>query len=197
MTQKNLAELSQAAQRLEQELARFEELASELRRPLNSEKSLQRARQSLEACSRCEAKLAEHLHAFADAMQTLQARQQRCMELVRTGAEHIQARHQERTTLLERVSSLGTRAREVSEPLSAISSEDAASGDSPDLLASIREVCTRLEIVIADADAVAEAAQQGDWTDIARDAQALKQQLQAVRSRVLLGQRQIAGRAPS
>ena len=195
MTTKN-DELSQAAERLEQELARFEELVAELGRPLNSDKSLQRARQALESCSRSEARLAEHLHGFANAMQTLQARQQRCMELVRAGADHIQARHVERTALLERVAALGTSAREVSEPLTAIG-EDAWSNESPELLASVREVSTRLETVIAEADRVAEAAQAADWTDIARDAHALKQQLQAVRNRVLLGQRKLAARAPS
>lgn len=196
MSQKKLDELSQAAQRLEQELARFEEIVAELGRPLNSDKSLQRARQALESCSRCEARLAEHLHGFANAMQTLQARQQRCMELVRAGADHIQGRHQERTALLERVAALGTSAREVSEPLAGIG-EDAWANESPELLASVREVSTRLETVIDEAERVAEAAQASDWTDIARDAHALKQQLQAVRNRVLLGQRKLASRAPS
>jgi hypothetical protein len=196
MSQKKLDELSQAAERLEQELARFEELVAELARPLNSDKALQRARQALETCSRSEARLAEHLHAFASAMQALQARQQQCMELVRSGADHIQTRHQERTALLERVAALGMSAREVSEPLATID-EDAWSNQTPELLASVREVSTRLETVIADADRVAEAAQESDWTDIARDAQALKQQLQSVRNRVLLGQRKLASRAPS
>ena len=196
MTEKYDNQLSQAAKALEEELTRFEDLLVELGRPVNSDKALQRARQGLESCSRTEAKLAERLHAFADAMQKLQARQQKCMEVVRTNADHIQARHQERSALLERVAGLGSRAREVSEPLSGLSEEAWESGSS-DLLASVREVSDRLEVVIGEAEDVASSAERADWTDIARDAQALKQQLQAVRNRVLLGQRKLATRAPS
>jgi hypothetical protein len=196
MAHKNDSPLSQAAQQLEAELSRFEELLVELGRPVNSDKALHRARQGLEACSQCEARLAQNLHAFADAMRAMQARQQRCMEVVRTNAEHIQSRHEERNALLGRVASLGTRAREVSEPLASVS-EESWSSESPELLASMREVGTRLESVIEEADAVTTSAEQADWVDIARDAQALKQQLQSVRNRVLLGQRKLASRAPS
>jgi hypothetical protein len=196
MPPKDDLSLFQAAQNLEQELGRFEQLLIELGRPVNSDKALHRARQHLEACSQCEARLAENLHAFAAAMRSMQARQQRCMEVVRTSAEHIQARHQERTALLERVANLGNRAREVSEPLTTVS-EESWSNESPELLASMKEVGTRLEAVIDEADAVGASAAEADWTDIARDAQALKQQLQAVRNRVLLGQRKLASRAPS
>lgn len=76
-------------------------------------------------------------------------------------------------------------------------SDESWSSASPELFASMREVGSRLESVISDAEALAQTSQQADWTDIARDAQALKQQLQAVRNRVLLGQRKLATRAPS
>lgn len=196
MSSKSDSSLSQAAQRIEQELRRFEELLAELNRPINSDKMLQRARQGLENCSQSEARMAEHLHAFAEAMRSFQARQQQSMDALRESAERIQARHQERAALLERVATLGTHAREVSAPLADLD-EDSWSTPSPDVMASVREVSSRLEAVIAEADAVTTSAKEADWTDIARDADALKQQLQAVRNRVLLGQRKLATRAPS
>lgn len=82
MSQNDDGRLSHAAVELERELANFEELLAELGRPVTSDKTLERARKSLESCSQCEARLAQSLHAFASAMGSMQARQQRCMEVV-------------------------------------------------------------------------------------------------------------------
>src|SRR5688572_12315693 len=90
-TQPSLAE---AAAQFEAELERFEDLAAGLeRQSVTSDKTLQRARQALEACAACEQTLAANLGAFVQAMQAFQERQQRCMVNVLESAKRIEQRH--------------------------------------------------------------------------------------------------------
>jgi len=196
MNKKAEALLSAAARVLDEDLSRFESLAQELSRTqITSEKSLQRARQALEGCSEHEAKLAASLTAFAQAMQSIGQRQQSCMEATAEATARIQARHQDRLVLFERVAALGARAKAVSAPITELDapSESISSG----MLASMQEVSKRLDAAIDEAGEVAHAAKEGDWTDIARDAETLQQQLQVLRNRVLLSQRKLASQAPS
>jgi len=195
---KNEGPLTLAAAALEKELGTFDELVGELGRlHVNSEKTLQRARQSLEACSEFEQKLAGRLRAFAEAMQLMQAKQQECMKLALEHAQRIQQRNEERNALLERVNALGLRARDINAPMSELVESENGQSDATRVLAKIQDVGERLEAVIVEAAAVATAARDEDWQDIARDADVLKQQLQSARNKVLVAQRNVASRAPS
>jgi chromosome segregation ATPase len=196
MDKKNAEPLTDAAAQIEQQLSHFERLLTELARPISTEKALQRARVALEECSSCEEKLAGHLTAFAQAIQSIQERQQRCMELLHERANQVQARHTDRSTLIERMAQLGQRTSEVSKPIASLG-DGAWDTVTPDLLASVSEVSTRLESAIDEAGQILSTAREADWTDLARDADSLKQQLQSVRNQLLLGQRKLASRAPS
>jgi hypothetical protein len=187
---KNEGPLTAASQALEDELRTFEELVEELARlHVNSDKTLQRARHSLEACSEFEQKLAGRLRAFAEAMQLMQAKQQECMKTALEHAQRIQQRNDARNALLERVNALGLRARDINAPMNELVADEASHGDAAHVLARIQDVGERLEAVIAEAAAVACAAKEEDWQDIARDADVLKQQLQSARNKVLVAQR--------
>lgn len=196
MDKKHENPLAEASTRIQDALADFERLLQELARPISTEKALQRAREALEECSSCEEKLAGHLTSFAHAIQIIQDRQQRCMELLNERANQVQARHVDRAVLIERMALLGQRTSEVSKPIASLG--DAAwDAVTPDLLASVGEVSTRLEVAIDEASQLMGSAREADWTDLARDAESLKQQLQSVRNQLLLGQRKLASRAPS
>lgn len=184
-----------AARELTEQLGRFEAQSDELSRlTINSDKALQRARQGLEACSTHEGALARALRAFADAMQGVQTTQQRCVEVTATTAGRIAARQAERAELQSRLAALGESARQVSEPVTQL----AGSGTEPSaLIGSLQEVERRLEGVIAEAATLCDLARAGDWTDLERDTQGLREQLQALRNRVLLMRRKLADSAPS
>jgi hypothetical protein len=185
-----------AARRLADELERFEALSTELARmTINSEKSLQRARQSLEGCAEHEAKLAESLQVFAQAMQATQALQLRCIEVANGAAGHIQERQAQRAELQRRLAVLGQNAREVSAPVASLG--EVSEGASGDALGPLQEVERRLDAVIAEAGEVREAAQRDDWSDLQRDTQSLEQQLQALRNKLLLLRRKLAQTAAS
>ena len=185
-----------AARLLADDLSRFEALSTEVgRQAINSEKSLQRARQGLLACAEHESKLAESLRSFALAMQSVQTTQHRCMDLTAAAAQRIQERQQQRADLQERLVLLGEKAREVSTPVAALpEASDALSGD---MLDPLQEVERRLDAIIAEAAEVCALAQRDDWGDVERDTRSLEQQLQAVRNRVLLFRRKLSETAPS
>lgn len=184
-----------AARELTEQLARFEAQSSELGRlALDSDKALERARQGLEACSSHEAALARALHAFAQAMQGVQVTQQRCVDVTAAAAGRIAQRQTERAELQRRLAALGESARQVSAPFVEPSRDGAESGA---LLGSLHEVERRLSSVIADAATLSELARAGDWQDLERDTQGLRQQLQSLRNRVLLMLRKLADSAPS
>jgi hypothetical protein len=187
--------LAQVAALFEEELARFEDLAAGLGRlDVNSDKTLQRARQGLEACAACEQGLATNLGAFVQAMQAFQDRQQRCMASVLESAKHIEQRYKARQALLERVTQLGRQASGVTAPMEQLAESGA---DAAKVLGSMEDIGKRLDAVIAEASELASAAAKDEWQDIARDVDTLKQQLQAARNKVLLTQRSVASRAPS
>lgn len=182
-----------AAKALSDDLSRFEALSTELGHlSINSQKSLQHAGQSLEACSVHEAKLAESLGAFAQAMQHLHLTQQRCMEQAAAAAEHVRKRQLERAGLEERLALLGHKAREISlpmpEPSTALSSE---------LLGPLEQLEQRLSELVSEVGEVCELAQNQDWQDLTRETQSLREQLQALRNRVLLSRRKLAQNKPS
>ena len=189
--------LAQAAAALETELRRYEETSGELERiTLTSDKTLQRARKVLEECAAHQERLATLLPEFAQAMQEAQAKQQACMEATARGTEKIKARFEDRMALLERVAALGQRAQDINGPVAAVMDEKGERTPA-ELLKSLEEVGSRTEAAIAEATAVHEAAQGADWQDIARDTDALKQQLQSARNKILVAQRSVAARAPS
>lgn len=195
MTKKLENPLTEAASKIETELARLEHLLEELGRPINSEKTLRRAGNSLEECSGSEEQLAAHLVAFGQAIQGVQARQQRCMEELNERATALRLRHEGRSALVEQLSQLGQLTSQISQPLTSLGE---ASGEvTAELLASIAEVAARLEQAVAEASQIAARARESDWVDLARDADGLKQQLLALKNHVSLGQRKLASQAPS
>jgi len=193
MSKKAESPLLVAAKALSDDLSRFEALSTELGQlSINSEKSLQRAGQSLHACSAHEAKLAESLRAFAEAMQELQLTQQRCMEQAAAAAEHVKKRQLERAGLQERLVQLGQKARDVNLP-----TPEQSAGPSSELLGPLEQVEQRLSELISEVGEVCELAQQQDWQDLTRETQSLREQLQALRNRVLLSRRKLAQGEPS
>lgn len=189
--------LAKAAAALEGELLEYEKFVAEVKRmSLDNEKAMHRAKDLLEHCAAGEQRMAERLQAFAAAMQDVQVRQQSCVGEAVLAAERIQARIQNRSALLERFSALGDHARALSEPVTTLEAKQGES-TAQDLLTTLGEVAARTEAVVAEAEALSSDATNDEWPDIAREATTLKQQLLTARNKILLAQRDVAGRTPS
>ena len=191
--------LASAAAALEAETQAYLKTIAELERvEVTSEKTMQRARRALEQCAKHEYSHAHLLPELAKAMQALQREQQSCIDATARSAASLKDRFENRQALLQRVSALGERAREINEPIATLmQAQPEEEKPSPDMMTSLGEVLKRTEAVIAEAEELQRLAKDSSWVDLSEDADTLKQQLLSARNKVLLVQRKLASGAPS
>jgi hypothetical protein len=65
------------------------------------------------------------------------------------------------------------------------------------LLERLGDIRGQMERVAAEARALAETAEAGGWTEIARQADALRQEVLSTQNKLAMAQRSLAARAPS
>lgn len=191
--------LDATAAALSAELVQLEKTIRETDRlAIDSDKALQRARKMLESCAAHEVKLAQHLTALAQAIQASQQRIQSCMEQTVGLSQRIAARSEERTALLERVAGLGRRAGEIQVPIQNAMARGVDGGSAPtEVLGVIGEIVLATGVLLDEATSIAADARAAEWGDVARQADGLRQQIQAVRGKVVGLQRTLGERAPS
>jgi chromosome segregation ATPase len=174
--EKLVPELVRAAQALEDELAKLEGLSRSIRKiRLDSDKSIARAAKELNEALAVPERLADGLRGMAEAMVNMQARQQAALEPLAVSAAAVQ----QRLTLLgdhmKAYAELGRAAGEVTAKL------QAAEGDTAPSLVEVKAELTK----IADgARSLFESTRSDDFPDVAREADALRQRILAVRRRL-------------
>jgi hypothetical protein len=178
------SKLTDAAQALDAELRRYEELASDLARGrLDTEKNLRRAAQALAALRESDTRLAEHVQGLVAAIGAARERQQASAEVVQRQAERIRVRSESLAALLSRWQALGDDAAEVSrlvQQLATAPREDNG-GREPAMLA---EVDARLERLADDARSLCATAEAEGFADLGRQAESLRLQLLSARDKL-------------
>ncbi|HEX5656773.1 MAG TPA: hypothetical protein VFX59_06240 [Polyangiales bacterium] len=178
--------LTSAAADFERELARYEKIAAELsRNPVRSQKTLARTQKLLSESTECEQALGLRLRSLLEAMNGARDRQQQAMEQTLGAARALETRAVEFSTLIERVAALGVRARETSEPALEALSESKQGDQGGALIRSLEQLGDRMTTIIKDADQIARDADTGDWPEVARDVQSLKQQVIAAHGKLV------------
>jgi uncharacterized protein with HEPN domain len=182
-------ELVRAAAAIEQELQRLEDLTQSVRKMrLHTDKSIARAGRELEAALAQQEALARALRVLGEAMAHMQERQQATVESLRTRAIEIQQRTVRITEHMQRFARLGTQTAEVAsvlQPSSASKGEDkSADATEADTLSKLVEAEQGLTALADEAKALATEAEAEDFTDIAREADAMKQRVQSTRHRL-------------
>jgi chromosome segregation ATPase len=181
-----LGPLSEAAADFERELQRYEKISNELSRTtVRSQKTLSRTQKLLGESAECEDALGQRLRALLEAMNGARDTQSACMEKTLAAAKNLQARATDFTALLERVAALGQRAKETSEPAIQALTESSKGEQSSGLLGSLEELGDRMLSIVHEADAIAKDADSGDWPDISRDVQSLRQQVIAAHGKIV------------
>lgn len=170
------SEIVLAAEALEEELARTEALSRAVRRiRLDGEKNLDRAAEELGQVLALPERLGERLQGLSAAMAGLQERQQSALEPLANFAAYVQQRRESFATHMQAFAELGNAAGALSAAL--------ASGGTND--ASLGEADHRLQAIVDRARALFEAARGDDFPEIAREADVLKQQMAALRKRLV------------
>ncbi len=177
-----------AAAALESELKRFEDIAASLARsPLNSEKAIEHAARLTRDAADAQARFAEQLHGLVALVGTANERQRAAAATINGRVSDIDARTTEHTAFGVRLGQLGEEARGIN----ALVQEATSGGGMPTSPERLAELIERLEEIVARMDGAVDRAQDvareataADFVDVARQADALRQQLLAARNRV-------------
>lgn len=173
---KDVPDIVRAAEALEAELVKLEILSRAVRKlRLDSEKSIARAAKELNEALAVPERLAAGLQGLAAAMQQMQTRQQAALEPLAEGAAEIQRRMGRLSEHLQAFAALGEAAARVTSML------QAGNGDQAALFGQARSELTRIG---EGARALLEAARGDDFPEVARDAEALKQRVQALKKKL-------------
>lgn len=182
--------IAAAAAALEEELAAFESIAALLRKmPLGTKKHIERAARTLQEAAGFEERIALKLRGLVEAINSANQRQQASAEIIVARAREIEARNAEYTELVGRYAALGGEAQEITTLAQEIVGP-LREATAPEAIESVGE---RLDELLARMTALGERAQDiartataKEMTELARDADALKQQLAAARNKILL-----------
>ncbi|WP_394822532.1 hypothetical protein [Pendulispora albinea] len=181
---KKLSELGLAAAALDAELARFEGLAqTALQTPLNSEKNIERAARATMDAAACQNRVAERVQSLVAAVAGARDRQQATAERVLARAQEIQRRGEEVTALMKRFALLGVEAHDLVGLIQKVHEPGAAKED---VLALIADIEAKMSTVVSNSEEVAKAALSIEMSDIARQADSIRQQLHSAKNRLKL-----------
>jgi uncharacterized coiled-coil DUF342 family protein len=187
-----------AAAALDEELRRYDSLAEEAKKShINSGKTLERTvRVVQESTGRNEtvqAKLRDLVKEIEDA----RMRQVESLNTLLEAAQRAQARSEQYEGLLKRFAALGESARHVNALAIEANAQRQSGAPEVTILQGLDEVQTQMAAVVAEAEALVALATDQDWTDLERQADAVRQQILAAKNKLVAARRAVATRAPS
>ena len=193
------SELTTAAQALEEELQRFEALAEALKKaPLDSQKNLERAAKSLHDVATLDERLSARVQTLVLAITSARERQQQQAQEVEARALALQSRTGLYQDLLTQYAALGQSAGSLNALMQTLAEEhreDPTPEQSAQSSLHFEELKGRMDEVVSTAQALTSLAEERDFSDLARQADGLRQQLLAARNKMNLLQKRL-GLAP-
>jgi hypothetical protein len=178
------SEFVRCAEAVERELRRLEELSRSARNVrLSSEKSIARAARGLEQALAQQERVGQELRSLGQAMVAMEARQQAALGPLAVRAAEIQARMARLSEHMQLFGALGVKAAEAATALSEMSAT-AGDGGRAAGASALFDAEERIRGLAEEAQSVAKAAGAEEFPDIAREAHALGQQIQAMRERL-------------
>lgn len=180
--------LMQAAQAFDDELDRFSRLAEAARRgPLNSQKNLERAARVFQEVGEAEKRLGVVAQTLVSALTVARERQEAEANALQARAREIEERTEVAAELLTRYGALGEQAAHLNQDVQALASQE-ANGESklsgPALVPVLAELRERMNEVARGALSLVGSAREGDFEDISRTADSLRQQIVAAEKKV-------------
>ncbi len=195
---KNTPPLVAAAAALDDELRAYDELAREARRiKFDSEKSLQRALRIVQESQGRNDAIQEKLRALVAQIEEARGRQVESLNTLLEAAKTVQARAQEHDALMGRFAALGESAQHVNALTLELSAKRSAGASEAELLQGLAEIQLHMATVVGEAEALAQRATEQDWPELARQADAVRQQVLAAKNKLSLAHKTVATRAPS
>jgi hypothetical protein len=190
--------LVEAATRLEEELRRYEKLTEEVARAsIISQKSLIRATRMMNEAAESHERIMQQVGVLSGAMTETRGRQESCAEQLVEAGRRIERRATTFQALVGRYGALGELSRSLNDRAVEVASRKADGAREGEVLSLIGELMDRIGEAVEQADGAACAAREGEFPDLARDIDSLKQQVLSAKNRLTIFQRSLAERAPS
>lgn len=188
-----LPELVAAAEAVEAEVRRFEEVSSAgCKIRLNTEKSLSKAARALNDALAHQERIAEQLRVLAEAMVNMQKRQEKAAEALAARAVEIRDRTASFSEQMRRFALLGEEAGKVTLLLHDVGTGGATDADDKARTANaarMAEVDVRMTQLIEQARELAASSRAEDMPEISRQAESLQQQIASAHARLGLAKR--------
>ncbi|HEV3194431.1 MAG TPA: hypothetical protein VGY54_28235 [Polyangiaceae bacterium] len=187
-----------AAASLVDELQALDGLAEEAKHcRMRTEKGLSRATRLLTDSVEYRARIEEKLRALVMEIEAARSHQQQSIQALLEVAHDLDERSKERDALLVRFGALGASAAQVSELAVKLGERKNEGAGDQELLERLGDIRGQMDGVALEARALAEVADAGGWAEIARQADALRQEVLAAQNKLAIAQRSVAARAPS
>lgn len=183
------SELAFAAEGVETELEKFEELSERIRTAtLDSQKNLERFANMLKDVADTDERLGEKVRTLVSAIAQARERQQKQAELISQRAQELQQRTSVFQGLIEQYANLGSQAAQLNlQVQEAYQARQSGTAEGEALatarLGDINEGAGKLA---EEAERVMNAADQAGFNDISRQADSLRQQLLSARNKLNL-----------
>lgn len=185
----NESKLIAAAEALDEELHKFEEISERIRgAEMDSQKNLERLANSLKEVADCDERLGTKVRDLVAAIGAARERQQKQAETVSAKAQELQARTQIFQELITKYAELGTKAATLNGQVQEAFAARQQGTPEGDALATARlaEINEGTGALASEAEKVYTAADQAGFNDIARQADSLRQQLLSARNKLNL-----------
>jgi uncharacterized coiled-coil DUF342 family protein len=187
-----------AAAALDEELRRYDSLADESSRSLiNSAKTLERAVRLIQESTERNETVQDKLRGLVAEIEAARVRQVESLNTLLQAAQRTQARSEQYDALLRRFAALGESARQVNTLAVEVDAKRRADAAGDEILERLGAMETQMAGVVSEADELAALASEQDWTDLARQADAVRQQVLAAKNKIAAARRAAVARAPS
>jgi uncharacterized coiled-coil DUF342 family protein len=181
MNDKKPSELIEVTVALDEELSRVEHLAeSAARVPLNSRRNLEKAARITSEAAEAQNKVGVHIAKMMAALNGVRQRNEANVQALQGRSDEIQRRSDELTALLSRFDEIGKEAQQITQ----LAQQVTGAGPSVEVGNKLRELESRMANIAESARSLWEQAAAGDWGDMARDADSLRQQVLAAKNKL-------------
>lgn len=195
---KDVPPLVVAAAALHEGLSGLAELADGAKQEaLDSERSMSRATKALSSAVEQQGLIEQRLRSVVEEIERARIRQHESTEALVGVAHAVEQRAKSRDALLARFATLGESAGRANALAVELAARRAETAPEAEVLQRLSALQIEMATVVAEAEALADAARSEQWPEIARQADSARQQILAAKNKVALAHRTVASGAAS
>jgi hypothetical protein len=187
-----------AAAAVHDEVRGYAELAAEAKRlSLDGEKSLAKASRLLQEAAGRHDDVQKKVQSLVGEIEQVRRSQEESLTALMDLAQRLETRTARFRELSKRFGALGELAQGVNRLAGELSARKAGGAAEQELLSGLRAIEEQVEQVVGAAGELSRDAQKDEWPEMARQADAVRQQVHAAKNKLLLAHQAVARRSPS